>query len=178
MMERNGNKLLKLLTAAAGLILLVAFAAPNAFAFGGGGVSFFGADAPAAGSPATGLPAAPFGMPSSRLKARMAGAPVGALEAQAMTSGLTRQTTNPFATTLTQRMHKVELGRYERTTVAREIAVARSKGFKVPRAEMDELLGSEALRYGNHHAAVAYYNRAENELGATGYPAPELKVAR
>lgn len=108
----------------------------------------------------------------------MAGAPVGALEAQAMTSGLTRRNTSPFATTLTHKMHKIELGRYERTTIAREIAVARSKGFKVSRAEMDELLGNEALRYGNHHAAVAYYNRAENELRATGYPAPELKVAR
>jgi hypothetical protein len=76
--------------------------------------------------------------------------------------------------TLTHNMGKVKLGRYDQTMVAREIATARSQGFTVSHAETDELMGNEALSYGNNHAAMAYYNRAERQLRATGFPAPVL----
>lgn len=153
-------KLLKLMTAAAGLTIAVALVAPNAFALGG---------------MAFGL-SAPYGIPNSEVPARMAGAPVGAMEAQAMSHGVTNYAAGPdgFLYHRDRKEHRIEKTREAKTVVARQIADARVQGFNVAKAEADDALAYNALADGNRGAAMSYYGEAEQQLRHIGYPAAQL----
>ena len=133
------------LTAAVGLSLSIGLLAPNLFAFGS--EWWETVDPPA----------------------RTAGAPGGALAADAMAAGaIAPGAFNPLD--LSHRsIDSVEKARRQQNQVGRDIAKARAEGKDVESAEIYDELGNTALRYGDENSAVSYYNRAEDQVRRTTY---------